>query len=122
MLHLSILAFQTLDRIIFGTLTFPETRWYALTVRDRDQKSLESTWWYAIRKVWEPLPYTMSSGSLIPILVIFTALPRCKFGHVGTCYFYANRHYLVQFLITDLKQNKRNIEKKSGQISSYLKS
>jgi len=27
--------------------------------------------WYTIRKVWEPLPYTMSTGSLIPILRIF---------------------------------------------------
>ena len=66
--------------------------------------------------------YTMSTGSLISTLVIFTVLPRCKFGHFGTWYFYVNHHYLVQFLITDLKQNKRNIKKKSGQISSYLKS
>jgi len=42
MLHLSILGFQTLDRIIFGTLTFPEARWYVLTVRDRGQRSLET--------------------------------------------------------------------------------
>jgi len=38
----SILVFQTFDRIMFGTLTSPETRWYVLTVRDpqmvRDQK------------------------------------------------------------------------------------
>jgi len=66
--------------------------------------------------------YTMSTGSLIPILAIFAVLPRCKFGQFGTCYFYVNRHYLVQFLITDLRQNKRNIKEKSGQISSYLKS
>ena len=63
--------------------------------------------------------YTMSTGSLIPILVKF--LPRCKFEHFGTSYFYVNRHYLIQFLITDLKQNKRNNKKKSRQISSYLK-
>jgi len=25
-----------------------------------------------------------------------------------------NRHHLVQFLVTDLKQNKRNNKKKSG--------
>jgi len=43
MLHLSILVFQPFDQIVFGTLTVPETRWYALTVRDRDQKSLETT-------------------------------------------------------------------------------
>jgi len=30
----SILVFQTFDRIIFGTLTFPETRWYVLTLQD----------------------------------------------------------------------------------------
>jgi len=30
----SILVFQTFDRIIFGTLTFPGTKWYVLTVRD----------------------------------------------------------------------------------------
>jgi len=47
--------------------------------------------------------------------------PRCKFGHFGTYYFYVNRHYLVQFLIIDLKQNKRNNKKKSRQISCYLK-
>ena len=38
----SIVVFQTFDRIIFGTLTFPGTRWYVLTARDpqmvRDQK------------------------------------------------------------------------------------
>jgi len=32
-----------------------------------------------------------------------------------------NRHYFVQFLITDLKQNERNNKNKSRQISSYLK-
>ena len=30
----SILVFQTFDRMIFSTLTFPGTRWYVLTVRD----------------------------------------------------------------------------------------
>ena len=44
----SIMVFQTFDRIIFGTLTFHGIRWYVLTARDpqmvRDQK-----------KVWEPL-------------------------------------------------------------------
>ena len=42
----SILVFQTFDRIIFGTLTFPGTRWYVMTVRDpqmvRDQKKFEN--------------------------------------------------------------------------------
>jgi len=37
----STLVFQSFDRVIFGTLTFPRTRWYVLTVRDpqmvRDQ-------------------------------------------------------------------------------------
>ena len=32
-----------------------------------------------------------------------------------------NRHYLVRFLTTDLKQNKRNNKKKSRQMPSYLK-
>jgi len=31
---LSILVFQTFDRIIFATLTFRGTRWYVLTARD----------------------------------------------------------------------------------------
>jgi len=31
------------------------------------------------------------------------------------------RHYLLQFLITDLKRNKRNNKKKSRKISSYSK-
>jgi len=30
----SILDFQSFARIVFGTLTFPGTRWYVLTVRD----------------------------------------------------------------------------------------
>ena len=42
----SILVFQTLDRMIFGTLTFPGTRWYVMTVRDTqmvlDQKKFEN--------------------------------------------------------------------------------
>ena len=44
----SILVFQTLDRMIFGTLTFRGTRWYVMTVRDtqmvRDQKKFENHW------------------------------------------------------------------------------
>jgi len=36
------MVFQTFDRIIFGTLTFPGTKWYVSTARDpqmvRDQK------------------------------------------------------------------------------------
>ena len=43
----SILVFQTFDRMIFGTLTFPGTRWFVITVREpqmmRDQKSLRTT-------------------------------------------------------------------------------
>jgi len=34
--------------MIFGTLTFPGTRWYVMTVRDtqmvRDQKKFENHW------------------------------------------------------------------------------
>jgi len=44
----SILVFQTLDRMIFDTLTFLGTRWYVMTVRDtqmvRDQKKFENHW------------------------------------------------------------------------------
>jgi len=40
----SILVFQTFDRVICGRLSFPGTRWYMLTVRNpqmvRDQKKL----------------------------------------------------------------------------------
>jgi len=42
----SILVFQTFDRMIFGTLTFPGTRWYVITVQDtqmvHDQKKFEN--------------------------------------------------------------------------------
>ena len=42
----SILVFQTFDRMIFGTLTIPGTRWHVMTVRDtqmvRDQKKFEN--------------------------------------------------------------------------------
>ena len=42
----SIMVFQTFDRMIFGTLTFPGTRWNVLTVRDpqmvRNQKKFGS--------------------------------------------------------------------------------
>jgi len=42
------MVFQIIDRKIFGTLTFPGTRWYVLTIRDpqmvRDQKKLENHW------------------------------------------------------------------------------
>ena len=44
--YVSILVFQTFDRMIFGTLTFPGTRWYVMTVRDtqmvRDRKKFEN--------------------------------------------------------------------------------
>jgi len=44
----SILVFQTFDRIIFGTLTFSGTRWYVITVRDpqmvRAQKKFGNHW------------------------------------------------------------------------------
>ena len=51
LLHVSFvstMAFQTFDRLIFGTLTFPGTRWYELTVRDpqmvRDRKKFGNHW------------------------------------------------------------------------------
>jgi len=47
---LSILVFQTFDRMIFGILSFPGTRWCVLTVRDphivRDQKKFGGTTWF----------------------------------------------------------------------------
>jgi len=48
----------------------------------------------------------------------YCLLPRCNFGHFGSYYFCVNRHYLVQYLITDLKQNKHDHKKKSRQILS----
>jgi len=59
----------------------------------------------------------MSTGNLTPILVLFTSQMQ-----VWTFWYthYVNRHYLVQFLITDLKQNKHNNKKKSRQISSCI--
>ena len=51
---LSILVFQTFDRLIFGTLNFSGTRWYMITVRDtqmvRDQKKFENHCSKAYRK------------------------------------------------------------------------
>jgi len=42
----SIPVFQTFDRIIFGTWTFPGTMWYVMTIRDtqmvRDRKKFEN--------------------------------------------------------------------------------
>ena len=44
----SIMIFQAFDRMIFGILTFPGTRWYVLTVRDpqmvRNQKKFGNHW------------------------------------------------------------------------------
>jgi len=45
---------------------------------------------------WRPYIIQMSTGSLYQFW--YYLLPRCKFGHFGTYYFYVNRHYLVQFL------------------------
>jgi len=48
----SILVFQTFDRIIFGTLNYPGTRWYVLTARDpqmvRDQKKFRNHWYNSL--------------------------------------------------------------------------
>jgi len=42
----SIVVYQTIDRMIFGTMTFPRTRWYVMTVREpqivRNQKKFEN--------------------------------------------------------------------------------
>jgi len=54
----------------------------------------------------------MSAGGLITILVLFAS--KMQVWTCGTYYFYANHHYLAQFLITDLKQNKRINKKKIG--------
>jgi len=74
--------------------------------------------WPAGRMFDTPALHNTQCQLVVPILVL---LPRCKFGHFGTYYFYANCHYLVQLLITHLKQNKHNNKKKSRQTSSYLK-
>jgi len=63
----------------------------------------------------------MPTGSLIPIQALFTPKMQVWTFWYIQYYFYVNWHYLVQFLITDLKQNKRNNKKKSRQISIYLK-
>jgi len=48
-------CFQTLYRMIFGTLTFPGTRWYMLTVRKpqmvRDQEKFGNHWLNANKKL-----------------------------------------------------------------------
>jgi len=48
-------CFQTLDRMIYGTLTFPGTRWYVLTVREpqmvHDQKKSGNHWLNANKKL-----------------------------------------------------------------------
>jgi len=48
-------CFQTLDRMIFGTLTFPGTRWYVLTVWEPqmvpDQKKFGNHWLNANKKL-----------------------------------------------------------------------
>jgi len=42
------MVFQTFDRMIFDTLTFPGTRWYVLKIRHpqmvRDQKKFRNHW------------------------------------------------------------------------------
>jgi len=52
----SVMVFQTVDRIIFGTLTFPGARWYVMTVRDpqmiRDQKKFGNHCPRVINKVF----------------------------------------------------------------------
>jgi len=53
----SILVFQTFDRMIFGTLTFPGTRGYVMTVRDtqmvRDQKNFENHCLVQVFPTWD---------------------------------------------------------------------
>jgi len=48
-------CFQTLDRMIFGTLIFPGTRWYLLTAREpqmvHDQKKFGNHWLNANKKL-----------------------------------------------------------------------
>jgi len=50
------MIFQTVDRIIFGTLTFPGTRWYVMTVRDpkmvRDQKKFGNHCFICMACLW----------------------------------------------------------------------
>ena len=60
----SILVFQTFDRLIFGTLNFSGTRWYMMTVRDtqmvRDQKKFENHW----PNGWRPGPGKVGQSGL----------------------------------------------------------
>jgi len=52
----SIIVFQPFDRNIFGTLTFPGTRWYVLTARDPqmvcDQKKFGN---HCYMRIWNRL-------------------------------------------------------------------
>ena len=59
----SILIFQTFDRITFGTLTFPGTRWYVLIVRDPRMVRNQT--------IWEPLGWAWHSN-LTKIPLIFS--------------------------------------------------
>jgi len=52
----------------------------------------------------------------IPILVLFTSKMQVWTFWYIRYYFYVNRHYLVQFLIIDLKQNKRKKVERSADI------
>jgi len=67
--------------------------------------------WSLAGYVWSEDQYTMSTGGLIPILVLFTSkMQICTFWYILLL---CESPFLVQFLITDLKQNKRNNKKKS---------
>jgi len=65
-----ILLFQTFDRMIFSTMSFPGTRWYMVTVRDpqmvRDQKKLGTT---GLQRCYEN--NAALAGTTFPAFTIF---------------------------------------------------
>ena len=56
----SILVFQIFDRMIFAILSFLETSWYVVTVRDpqmlRDQKKVENHCTKGAKNIVHPVP------------------------------------------------------------------
>ena len=73
----SIVVFQTFDRMIFGTLTFSGTRWYVLTIRTHK--------WYATRKSLGTTGLMLAMTVFLPIWhshctrVRFTVLVTCSY-------------------------------------------
>jgi len=77
----SILVFQTFDRMIFGTLTFPGTRWYVMTVWDtqmvRDKKKFENHCFRGISRLGSAF-FFLRCFKLAHICIQLTSLYRCN--------------------------------------------